>query len=461
MKQKIIICGAGRVGISITEHLSNEGFDITVIDSNVDAIQKVTELYDVQGVLGLASHPNVLEDAGINDADMIIAVTQSDEINIAACHIAKSIFSTPTMIIRIRSKAYLEPRYVEYLLKDVKVNRIISPEDEVASAIVNQWRTPGAFDVAEFARSSITMLGVSCKNDCPILDTPLRNLIDLFPDLSVTVMAIIRGTILIVPRGGDDIILSGDRVYLACPTMQIDRTLKAFGHAEITAEKVTISGAGAIGIRVAEEIHKISPETNLTILELDKDKARHAAETLEYATIISGDSLDPEIIKEARLSQGETYIAATNNDEVNILSSLLAKRSGASHTVALINLPVFIPLFNSLDLEGVVSPPNLTSSSILQEVRSGQIEGVHSIIEEFGEIISFEALKSSSIVGKKLKDIKLPKDVSLGAIVKEDQSILSPRGITIIEPGDIVVMFVPVKSMKKVEELLSVNLDFF
>ena len=461
MKQKIIICGAGRVGISITEHLSNEGFDITVVDSNVDAIQKATELYDVQGVLGLASHPNVLEDAGINDADMIIAVTQSDEINIAACHIAKSIFSTPTMIIRIRSKAYLEPRYVEYLLKDVKVNRIIAPEDEVASAIVNQWRTPGAFDVAEFARSSVTMLGVSCKNDCPILDTPLRNLIDLFPDLSVTVMAIIRGTKLIVPRGGDDIILSGDRVYLACPTMQIDRTLKAFGHAEITAEKVTISGAGAIGIRVAEEIHKISPETNLTILELDKDKARHAAETLEYATIILGDSLDPEIIKEARLGQGETYIAATNNDEVNILSSLLAKRSGASHTVALINLPVFIPLFNSLDLEGVVSPPNLTSSSILQEVRSGQIEHVHSIIEEFGEIISFEALKSSSIVGKKLKDIKLPKDVSLGAIVKENQSILSPRGITIIEAGDIVVMFVPVKSMKKVEELLSVNLDFF
>ena len=461
MKQKIIICGAGRVGISITEHLSNEGFDITVIDSNSDAIQKVTELYDVQGVLGLASHPNVLEDAGIKDSDMIIAVTQSDEINIAACHIAKSIFATPTMIIRIRSKAYLQPSYVEYLLKDVKVNRIISPEDEVATAIVNQWRTPGAFDVAEFARSSITMLGVSCKNDCPLLDTPLRNLVDLFPDLSVTVMAIIRGTKLIVPRGGDNIILSGDRVYLACPTVQIERTLKAFGHAEITAEKVTISGAGTIGIRVAEEIHKLSPETNLTMLELDKDKARYAAETLEYATIISGDSLDPEIIKEARLGQGETYIAATNNDEVNILSSLLAKRSGASHTVALINLPVFIPLFNSLDLEGVVSPPNLTSSSILQEVRSGQIEHVHSIIEEFGEIISFEALKSSSIVGKPLKDIKLPKDVSLGAIVKEDKTILSPRGATVIEAGDIVVMFVPVKSMKKVEELLSVNLDFF
>ena len=277
MKQKILICGAGRVGLSITEHLSNEGFDITVIDSNPEAVKKVTELYDVQGVLGLASHPNVLEDAGIKDTDMIIAVTQSDEINIAACHLSKSLFATPTMIIRIRSKAYLDPKYSEFLLKGIGVNRIISPEDEVATAIVNQWRTPGAFDVAEFARNSVTMLGVSCKTDCPILDTPLRNLVELFPDLSVTVMAIIRGSKLIVPRGGDDIIMSGDRVYLACPTKQIDRTLIAFGHAETTAEKVTISGAGAIGIRVAEEIHKLSPETNLTILELDKDKARYVA----------------------------------------------------------------------------------------------------------------------------------------------------------------------------------------
>jgi len=461
MKQKIIICGAGRVGLSITEHLSNEGFDITVIDSNLDAIQKVTELYDVRGVLGLASYPNILEDAGIKDADILIAVTQSDEINIAACAAGKLIFGTPTMIIRIRSKEYLNPKYSDFLLKSIGVNKIISPEDEVASAIVNQWRTPGAFDVAVFARSYVTMLGVSCKDDCPILDTPLRNLISLFPDLTVTVMAIIRGTKLIVPRGGEDIILSGDRVYLACPTKQINRTLTAFGHVETTAEKVTISGAGAIGIRVAEEIHKLTPDTNLTMLELDKEKAKYAAETLEYATVIHGDSLDPEIISEARLGQGETYIAATNNDEVNILSSLLAKRSGASHTVALINLPVFIPLFNSLDLEGIVSPPNLTASSILQEVRNGQIEHVHSIIEEFGDIISFEALKSSSILGKPLKNIKFPKDVSVGAIVKKNDDVLSPRGDTIIEAGDIVVMFIPIKSMKKVEELLSVNLDFF
>ena len=460
--KNIIICGAGRVGMSITDHLSNEGYDITVIDANLVAIQKITELYDVRGVQGLASYPNVLEDAGIKDAEIIIAVTQSDEINMIACHIAKSLYSTPTLIARIRSPAYLDPNFSQIFNKEnIGIDHIISPEEEVASAIVNQWRTPGAFDVAEFVKSSVTMLGVSCKDDCPLLDTSLRQLADLFPDLIVTVMAIIRTNKLLVPRGGDDTILAGDRVYLACPTDQINRTLIAFGHAETTTQKVTISGAGAIGIRVAQEIHNLSPEINLTILELDKDRARYAAEQLEYATIICGDSLDPAIIKEARLGQGETYIAATNNDEVNILSSLLAKRLGASHTVALINLPVFIPLFNSLDLEGVVSPPMLTVSSILQEVRSGQIEHIHSIIEEFGEIISFEALKSSSIVGKPLKKIKLPKDVSIGAIVKPNNNILPPKGLTVIEAGDKVVMFVPVKSLKKVEELLSVNLDFF
>ena len=460
--KNIIICGAGRVGMSITDHLSNEGYDITVIDANLEAIQKITELYDVRGVQGLASYPNVLEDAGIKDAEIIIAVTQSDEINMIACHIAKSLYSTPTLIARIRSPAYLDPNFSQIFNKEnIGIDHIISPEEEVASAIVNQWRTPGAFDVAEFVKSSVTMLGVSCKDDCPLLDTSLRQLTDLFPGLIVTVMAIIRTNKLLVPRGGDDTILAGDRVYLACPTDQINRTLIAFGHAETTTQKVTISGAGAIGIRVAQEIHNLSPEINLTILELDKDRARYAAEQLEYATIICGDSLDPAIIKEARLGQGETYIAATNNDEVNILSSLLAKRLGASHTVALINLPVFIPLFNSLDLEGVVSPPMLTVSSILQEVRSGQIEHIHSIIEEFGEIISFEALKSSSIVGKPLKKIKLPKDVSIGAIVKPNNNILPPKGLTVIEAGDKVVMFVPVKSLKKVEELLSVNLDFF
>ena len=460
--KNIIICGAGRVGMSITDHLSNEGYDITVIDANLEAIQKITELYDVRGVQGLASYPNVLEDAGIKDAEIIIAVTQSDEINMIACHIAKSLYSTPTLIARIRSPAYLDPNFSQIFNKEnIGIDHIISPEEEVASAIVSQWRTPGAFDVAEFVKSSVTMLGVSCKDDCPLLDTSLRQLADLFPDLIVTVMAIIRTNKLLVPRGGDDTILAGDRVYLACPTDQINRTLIAFGHAETTTQKVTISGAGAIGIRVAQEIHNLSPEINLTILELDKDRARYAAEQLEYATIICGDSLDPAIIKEARLGQGETYIAATNNDEVNILSSLLAKRLGASHTVALINLPVFIPLFNSLDLEGVVSPPMLTVSSILQEVRSGQIEHIHSIIEEFGEIISFEALKSSSIVGKPLKKIKLPKDVSIGAIVKPNNNILPPKGLTVIEAGDKVVMFVPVKSLKKVEELLSVNLDFF
>ena len=458
---KIVICGAGRVGMSIAEHLSTEENDITVIDSSIDAIQKITELYDVQGVHGLASYPNILKDAGISEAEMIIAVTDSDEINIIACQIANLVYNTPTKIARIRAREYLTDDFVEIFQDEkIPIDHIISPEEEVASSIVKQWRTPGAFDVAEFCKSSVTMLGILCNENCPILDTPLRQLIDLFPDLNATVMAIIRGTELIVPRSGDDVLEKNDRIYLACPTDQIERTLAAFGHLEIASRKVTISGAGNIGIMIGKMINNISPETSLTYIELDKDIAKFAAEQLEFASIISGDTLDPSIIKEARVS-GSSYIAATNHDEVNILSSLLAKRSGSTHTVALINQPAFFPLVNSLEMEAVVSPPVITVSSILQFIRKGQVEAVHSIIEDFGEVISVEALETSPIIGKPLKEIKLPKDVSIGAIVKKGNKIFPPRGNTIIDPTDKLVIFVPVKSIKKVQDLLSVRLDYY
>jgi len=458
---KIVICGAGRVGMSITEHLSTEENDITVIDSSSEAIQKITELHDVQGVHGLASYPNILKDAGISEAEMIIAVTDSDEINIIACQIANLVYNTPTKIARIRAREYLTNDFVEIFHDEkIPIDHIISPEEEVASSIVKQWRTPGAFDVAEFCKSSVTMLGILCNENCPILDTPLRQLIDLFPDLNATVMAIIRGSELIVPRSGDDVLEKNDRIYLACPTDQIERTLAAFGHLEIASRKVTISGAGNIGIMIGKMINKISPETNLTYIELDKDIAKFAAEQLEFASIISGDTLDPSIIKEARVA-GSSYIAATNHDEVNILSSLLAKRSGSTHTVALINQPAFFPLVNSLEMEAVVSPPVITVSSILQFIRKGQVEAVHSIIEEFGEVISVEALETSPIIGQPLKEIKLPKDVSIGAIVKKDNKIYPPRGNTIIDPADKLVIFVPVKSIKKVQDMLSVRLDYY
>ena len=459
---KIIICGAGRVGMSIAEHLSTEDNDITVIDSNNDSVQKITDLYDVRGVHGMASHPNILEDAGISDAEMIIAVTESDEVNIIACQISNLVYKTQIKIARIRSREYLNETFV-HIFQDGKIpiDHIISPEEEVASALVKQWRTPGAFDVADFCNSTVTMLGILCNQDCPILETPLRQLIDLFPDLNATVMAIIRGPDLIVPRSGDDVLEVNDRIYLACPSNQIERTLAAFGHLEIASRDVTISGAGNIGVMIGKMIHNISPETNLTYIELSREIARSAAEQLEFASIISGDTLDPEIIKEARVGNDSSYIAATNHDEVNILSSLLAKRSGSSHTVALINQPAFFPLVNSLELEAVVSPPVITVSSILQFIRRGQIEAVHSIIEEFGEVISVEALETSSIISKPLKEIKLPKDVSIGIIVKKDNQIFPPRGSTIIDPGDKIVMFVPVKSIKKVQDMLSVRLDYY
>ena len=459
---KIIICGAGRVGMSISEHLSNENNDITVIDSKSEALKKITDLYDVQGVLGLASHPSVLKDAGIEDSEMLIAVTESDEINIMACHLSSLIYNTPTKIARIKSRDYLNEEFLDLFQEGkIPIDHIISPEEEVASAIVKQWRTPGAFDVAEFCNSQVTMLGILCNSNCPILDTPLRELVDLFPGLNATIMAIIRGNDLIIPRSGDDVLNLNDRIYLSCQSDQIDRTLAAFGHSEITSHNVTISGAGNLGIMIGNMINKISPDTNLTYIEVDKDIARNAAEQLEFASIISGDTLDPEIIKEARVTNESSFIAATNHDEVNILSSLLTKRSGTRHNIVLLNQPAFLPLVNTLDLEAVISPPLITVSSVLKYIRKGQIEAVHSIIEEFGEVISVEALETSSIIGIPLKETRLPKNVSIGSIVKKNNEIFPARGNSVINPGDKLVMFVPVKSIKKVQELLSVRLDYF
>ena len=297
---KIIVCGAGRVGMSISEHLSTENNDITVIDSNSEALKRITDLYDVQGVLGLASHPAVLKNAGIEDAEMLIAVTESDEINIMACHLSNLLFNIPTKIARIRSREYLNEDLLDLFQEGkIPIDHIISPEEEVASAIVKQWRTPGAFDVAEFCNSHVTMLGILCNSNCPILDTPLRELVDLFPGLNATIMAIIRDNNLIIPRSGDDVLKINDRIYLSCQTDQIERTLAAFGHSEITSHNVIISGAGNLGVMIGDMINKISPDTNLTFIELDKEVARNAAEQLEFASIISGDTLDPEIIKGA------------------------------------------------------------------------------------------------------------------------------------------------------------------
>lgn len=457
---KVIVCGAGQVGSNIARYLASEDNDVTVIDRSPELIRKISDTLDVQGLVGHASHPDVLEQAGASEADMIIAVTLADEVNMVACQVAHSLFEVPTKIARIRHQSYLEPIWADLFSRDhLPIDVIISPEIEVARAISRRLQVPGAFDMIPLADGKVRVVGVICDTSCPILHTPLRQLTGLFPDLNIEVVAIVRNDRPIIPSG-DDQMLPGDEVYFVCDTSHLARAMAAFGHEESAARRIIILGGGNIGLCLAEEIEARHPHVSARIIEMDRARAQHIAQRLTRTMVLHGDGLDPEILDEANVRATETVVAVTNDDEGNILASLLAKRYGCQRAITLINKTTYSPLVTTLGIDAVVSPRSITVSSILQHVRRGRIRSVHSLREGFAEIIEAEALETSSLVNTPLKEIKLPSGVIVGAIVRGEEVII-PRPSTVIKPHDRVIILAAVGQVKKVEKMFAVRLEFF
>lgn len=458
---KIVICGAGIVGSAIASHLAAEQNDVTVIDSDVGRIQRVTERADVAAVVGVASHPDMLSKAGVADAELLIAVTESDEVNMVACQLAYNLFNTPTRIARIRSLAYLAEgakglRAPEHF----HIDHIISPEVEVANAVGRQLQLPGAFDVKDMADGLVKLVGVLCEDDCPILATPLRHLTNLFPDLVMTILAIIRDNHVIVPRDGKDELRAGDRVYFVSKADHVTRAMGAFGHHEAKSSSVVIAGGGNIGLQLAKVLEQGGGFTKLRLIEVDKNQARQLAQELGHTSIVCGDALEVEILKEAGVATTETFVSVSNDDEANILSALLAKRIGAKHVVALVNMPGFVPLVSTLGVDAVINPPQITVSSVLEYIRRGRINDVHSIVEDLGEVLEAEALPTSPLVGRPLRETKTPKGVSVGAVLR-DKTVIAARGDTVIRDGDKVILFARQGKSRQVEEILSVKFNYF
>jgi trk system potassium uptake protein TrkA len=457
---KVVICGAGQVGSSIARYLAGEANDVTVIDQKPELVHKIADKLDVRGVVGFASHPDVLEEAGAADAEMLVAVTYADEVNMIACEVAHALFNVPTKIARVRHQSYLKPIWANLFSRDnLPIDVIISPEIEVARFILRRLELPGAFHTLEFADGKVRVAGVHCDADCPLIHTPLRQLTELFPELALTVIGIFRGEQAIVPTG-DDRMLPGDNVYFACDSRHLTRALVAFGHEEVRARRVLIAGGGNIGRYLAEQIEAKHPDMTLKIIELDQARARSTAEVLKHGMVLQGDVLDTEILEEANIKATETFIAVTNDDEVNIIGSLLAKRSGGQRTVALVNKATYSPLVTTLGIDTVVSPRAITVSTILQHVRRGRIRAAYSLGDGFGEVIEGDALETSGLVGTPIRDIRLPDGIALGALVRGD-SVIMPRGGTVIEAGDRVVLFAATGVVKKAERLFSVRLEFF
>ena len=370
---KAIICGAGQVGSSIARELANERVDVTVVDQSADLIHRIRDTLDVRAMVGHASLPDVLEAAGAGDADMIIAVTFADEVNMIACQVAHSLFNVPTKIARVRAQSYRKPIWSDLFSRDnMPIDVIISPEIEVARAISRRFTVPGSFEMIPLADNKLRLIGVRCNDECPILNTPLRQLTNLFPDLHITIVGIIRQNKSIVPSG-DDHLESGDDVYLVVDAAHVARAMSAFGHDEPEARRVVIIGGGIIGQSLAVDIEENFPGISTRLIEIDKERATAVAQTLSKTTVINGDALDPEILIEANVGNSATIVAVSNDDEVNILASLLAKRYGAERAVTLVNSTTYTPLLAPLGIDVVVSPRAITVSTILQYVRRGRI----------------------------------------------------------------------------------------
>jgi trk system potassium uptake protein TrkA len=457
---KVIICGAGVVGYSIARYLSNENNDITVIDQRPDLIRKVSDTLDVQCVLGFASHPPVLEQAGAADADMIIAVTAADEVNMIACQVAHSLFKVPTTIARVRNQSYLQPIWSNLFSREhLPVDVIISPEIEVARAIIRRLQVPGAIDVIPLAGDKVRLIGVRCAEDTPLVNTPLRQLTVLFPDLNIVIIGIVRAGRAIVPTA-EDRMLPGDEVMFVADTNHIQRAMIAFGHEEPEARRIVIFGGGNIGQFLAQQLEGLPTGYTVKVVEIDAARAEQTAKTLQRTMVLNGDVLDSEILDEAGVGLAETVVAVTNDDETNILSALLAKRHGCRRVMALVNKSDYATLMSTLGIDVVISPRAITVSNVLHHVRRGRIHAVHSLREGFGELIEADALETSSLVGRPLKEIKLPQGVLVGALVRSGK-VISPRGTTVVQVGDRVVMFATTDAVKKVEKMFSVRLEYF
>lgn len=457
---KVIICGAGQVGYSIAQYLAKQNNDITVIDQSPELVLKLRESLDVKAINGHASDPDTLELANAGDADMIIAVTNSDEVNMVACQVAETLFQIPMKIARIRNRSYLRPIWADLFgAKKLPIDFIISPEEETARAIMRRIEVPGVFDIVPFVENKVSVVGLVLEESCPVVDTPLGQLSGLFPDLHITVMAIVRNRKMFIPTV-DDQMKVGDSIYFAAEQTHVARAIIVFGHEEKEARRIVIIGGGNVGLFLARHLEKNSPKLNVKLIEHGKERADFLASKLKKTVVINGDGLDEAILQEANIQNAETVVTVTNDDEVNVLSALLSKRLGAARAIVLTNKPIYGPLITSLGIDAFLDPKETTVSTILQHIRRGKIRNLHSVRYGEAEIMEAEVLETSPLFGKPLRDLKLPEGIIAGAVVRGDEVIM-PRGDTVLEVKDRVVLLAFSSAIKSVEKLFAVRLEFF
>ena len=452
----IIICGAGKVGFSISKQLSSQGHSVTVIDQSSEDIKKINDTQDAKGIVGRASLPSVLENAGAENTDMIIAVTRNDETNMVVCQLASSLFNIPKKIARIRTKDFLEGKWNKlYNKSNIPIDVIISPEKEVAKSLFRRLEAPGALDNVPFAGNKVKMLEILIEKSCPIINTPLKNLTEKYPNFKANIVGLQRKEKFQFLKK-DDKLMEGDNVYVVVSSDQLNEILKAFGHEEKTSKKILIIGGGNIGFHLAKMVEENLDGARVKIIEKDKIRAEEIATELTSSIVINGDALDEEILKEANLEESETVLALTNDDENNIMACVLAEKTGQTkRTIAIVNKSNYSLLQNSLNIDDLVDPRMTTVSRIMEHVHRGTIATVYSLLDGEYEFVEAKVLEKSELLNKKIKESNLPENIRIGAIVRKNQVII-PRSDFIFEKDDLVILLAKRDQLKEVEEIFSI-----
>ena len=457
---KVIICGAGQVGWQIARHLSSENNDVTIVDNNADLVRRATDTLDVQGLAGFASHPDILDRAGARDTDMIIAATFSDEVNMVTCQVAHSVFGVPRKIARVRAQSYLEAIYSDlYRREHLPIDVVISPEREVAEAVMNRIASPTTFDTESFLGDRAQLLGIALDEACPVLDTPLRQLSELFSTLRAIVVGVRREGSLWVPNAGDQL-FAGDQIYVFAHADDAARTLEIFGKTAEIPERIVVVGGGNVGLMVASQLESAANRMRVRVIEAKRERAEIAADALERTIVLHGDGLDADLQREAGVERADVVLSLTDDDKTNMLVSVRSKNAGAGMAISLVNDPTLVPLMEPLGIDAYVSPRATTVSSILRHIRHGRVSGVYSIGDAEAEVIEAQVLSTSPISGKAIRDVDFPEGSIVG-IIRRGNDVIRPTGSTRLEEGDAVVIFALTAQVSAVEALLQVSIDFF
>lgn len=452
---KIVIVGAGKVGFHIAERLAAENKEVVVIDKDREAIRRLSEI-DVQAVEGSGASPLVLEEAGIAEAEILLAVADSDETNLVACLIADVISPATKKLARIREADY-EKYYETLKTNPPHIDRVINPEIEVIKTIRDFMSVPGAVDIGEFADGRIKMVGIKLEQDADLAGVRLSELPEKTGDKRPLIAAIVRNEELIIP-GGDDVLAGGDVVYFLSEESGLFDTLTVFNKRAQPVQNVMIFGGGRLGFRLASFLEKKSIHTKL--IEKNPGRCEVLAEKLGKTIVLCGDGTDQTLLREENIGRMDIAVTLTDSDETNILASLLAKRMGAGKTITRIGKFSYLPLMSAVGIEQVVNTRLSAINTILQHIRKGKIFSDISIKNEQAEIIEAEALETSEIVGRPVMEVDFPKGALLAGIVRNGEVVI-PTGESVVLPGDRIVIFARREVVPKIENILTVKLEYF